>query len=211
MEYFGFARRYNYLQQPSAESIRTNIIIFGVRGYDAARGNKYLYHSSVFKLAVGGEKRYSEPANVLFAGDETMMNPYTKFNPLTGEILLVGYADTRLAPVGADVIPVTAIPDLQYVDVESRELVNMPLKPGEFYVFDYKTKAWAYNIDAEKNAVIAERNQRLFLSDWTDTVSARDRLGPELYSVWQTYRQALRDVPSQTGFPASVVWPTPPP
>lgn len=27
---------------------------------------------------------------------------------------------------------------------------------------------------------------------------------------WRVYRQALRDVPQQTGFPSSVTWPTPP-
>jgi hypothetical protein len=139
-----------------------------------------------------------------------MMNPYIKFDLLTGEILAVGYADTGLTPVGADVIQGTAIPNSQYIDVGNRELVNMPLKPGEFYVFDYQTKLWVYDVDAEKAAVVGERNQRLFLSDWTDTVSAQPRLGPELYNAWQSYRQALRDITKQSSFPFEVVWPTPP-
>ena len=28
--------------------------------------------------------------------------------------------------------------------------------------------------------------------------------------AWRTYRQALRDVPEQAGFPASITWPTEP-
>ena len=31
-----------------------------------------------------------------------------------------------------------------------------------------------------------------------------------LRSNWKTYRQALRDVPTQAGFPGNVTWPTKP-
>jgi hypothetical protein len=55
-----------------------------------------------------------------------------------------------------------------------------------------------------------ERNSRLAASDWTDTLSAKERLGQAVYDAWQVYRQALRDVPEQTGFPESVIWPTAP-
>jgi len=51
-----------------------------------------------------------------------------------------------------------------------------------------------------------ERNQRLKNSDWTQfpdvVLSDKD--------AWTTYRQMLRDVPSQAGFPWSVDWPTKP-
>ena len=53
--------------------------------------------------------------------------------------------------------------------------------------------------------VRAERNQRLAASDWTQLRDARvDQ------TLWATYRQALRDLPLQSGFPATVQWPTPP-
>ena len=47
------------------------------------------------------------------------------------------------------------------------------------------------------------RNHLLALSDskvWPDYV-------PE---DWRTYRQALRDVPAQSGFPDNITWPTEP-
>jgi len=52
--------------------------------------------------------------------------------------------------------------------------------------------------------VRAERNRRLRASDWAALldVPASDE--------WLTYRQALRDVPQQSGFPDSVTWPEPP-
>lgn len=58
-------------------------------------------------------------------------------------------------------------------------------------------------------AVRTQRNRLLLESDWTDTYSAPTRLGETLYSNWQTYRQALRDVTLQPD-PFNITWPTPP-
>ena len=58
--------------------------------------------------------------------------------------------------------------------------------------------------------VKTKRNRLLYESDWTDTLSAKPRLGDDLYNNWQTYRQALRDIPAQPGFPNDVIWPTKP-
>lgn len=53
--------------------------------------------------------------------------------------------------------------------------------------------------------VRAERNLRLANSDWTQLPDA-----PVDQAAWVVYRQALRDVPAQAGFPANVIWPTQP-
>jgi hypothetical protein len=50
-----------------------------------------------------------------------------------------------------------------------------------------------------------KRTHLLAASDWTQVADA-----PVNQGVWATYRQALRDVPSQAGFPHSVAWPTAP-
>jgi hypothetical protein len=55
------------------------------------------------------------------------------------------------------------------------------------------------------------RNKRdglLSQTDWTDTVSAQTRLGATLFSAWQKYRQALRDITLKYSSPAHVIWPT---
>lgn len=63
----------------------------------------------------------------------------------------------------------------------------------------------------ELAAQARERRDRLLIeSDWTDTVSAQSRLGPTVFQAWMDYRQALRDVPSQSGFPAQIDWPAAP-
>ena len=54
-------------------------------------------------------------------------------------------------------------------------------------------------------AVRANRNARLAATDWTQIAdSTADK------PAWAAYRQALRDVPSQAGFPQSVTWPQEP-
>lgn len=49
------------------------------------------------------------------------------------------------------------------------------------------------------------RNKALAASDWTQVADA-----PVDQAVWATYRQALRDISAQAGFPQTVVWPTQP-
>lgn len=51
------------------------------------------------------------------------------------------------------------------------------------------------------------RNQRDSLLSATDWMALSD---VTMSSEMTTYRQALRDVPAQDGFPASVTWPTKP-
>ena len=61
---------------------------------------------------------------------------------------------------------------------------------------DYKAKA---------AAVRTQRNRLLSECDWTQLADAQaDK------QAWATYRQALRDVPSQDGFPDTITWPDKP-
>lgn len=61
-------------------------------------------------------------------------------------------------------------------------------------------------ITAGKAADIrATRNKKLADSDWTQLADS-----PASTNSWGTYRQALRDIPGQSGFPDSVTWPTEP-
>ena len=54
------------------------------------------------------------------------------------------------------------------------------------------------------------RNQLLMQCDWIELPSAVARESAESLATWATYRQALRDVTNQEGFPSSIVWPTKP-
>lgn len=50
-----------------------------------------------------------------------------------------------------------------------------------------------------------ERGVKLATSDWTQVADA-----PVDKAAWATYRQALRDIATQVGFPLAIVWPTQP-
>jgi hypothetical protein len=61
---------------------------------------------------------------------------------------------------------------------------------------------------AAENQVIATRDMLLDESDWI-VVRAVDQ-GTPIPTDWQTYRQALRDITNQSGYPTNVVWPVAP-
>ena len=60
-------------------------------------------------------------------------------------------------------------------------------------------------IEGNKSNIRMLRNQFLLSCDWTQVSdSTTDK------AAWATYRQALRDIPTQAGFPDTVQWPTQP-
>lgn len=81
---------------------------------------------------------------------------------------------------------------------------------GPQYVFDGSKVNRVFTVEAipdeEKAAQVrAERNDKLAECDWTQLAdSTADK------ESWAVYRQALRDVPSQAGFPWTVDWPVAP-
>lgn len=68
--------------------------------------------------------------------------------------------------------------------------------------------------DAEQaKNVRAERDRKLAECDWVTLKAvdaSNDNLGIQLPQVWMTYRQALRDITAQDGFPWNVTWPEQP-
>ena len=50
-----------------------------------------------------------------------------------------------------------------------------------------------------------QRNTLLAACDWTQVADA-----PVDQSVWAIYRQALRDITVQSGFPTAIIWPAKP-
>jgi hypothetical protein len=59
--------------------------------------------------------------------------------------------------------------------------------------------------EAAAQAFRYNRDRLLAASDWTQVADA-----PVDAAAWATYRQALRDVPQQEGFPDNITWPEAP-
>ena len=57
----------------------------------------------------------------------------------------------------------------------------------------------------QAEAMRKQRNEKLKDSDWTQVADA-----PVDKTAWATYRQALRDITAQSGFPWTITWPDAP-
>jgi hypothetical protein len=72
-------------------------------------------------------------------------------------------------------------------------------------VTDASAEEIADRTESESQSVRFIRNEALKNSDWTQLPDS-----PADSVVWAAYRQDLRDIPQQVGFPWTVTWPTEP-
>lgn len=141
------------------------------------------------------------------------MKQYIQHKP-TGEIIAVAITDN---PDKFGLVPPVLVwrmderidPTSYYIK-QGQPTLKGP-KPTERSVFDYETGSWVepeFTADEELSLTEQARFKRgelLAASDWTQVADA-----PVDKAAWATYRQALRGITSQEGFPYSVVWPDKP-
>jgi len=75
----------------------------------------------------------------------------------------------------------------------------------KYSVADMDADAIAAKDAEQAKSVREQRTTKLAESDWTQLTDA-----PVNSALWATYRQALRNVPTQTGFPWDITWPDAP-
>lgn len=69
--------------------------------------------------------------------------------------------------------------------------------------------AYRASVDADAATLVrATRDEKLSASDWTQM--ADSPLASDKKTEWATYRTSLRDLPSASGFPHTMTWPTEP-
>lgn len=116
-------------------------------------------------------------------------------------------ADLGIKRVECDPLPVdeTGWPYLPGapVDVEEAEVIRRTY-PNAVPDVDGS----AANLAQLGASIRVQRDAKLAVCDWTQLPDAP--LSAAGKTAWGTYRQALRDVPEQTGFPANVAWPVAP-
>jgi len=84
---------------------------------------------------------------------------------------------------------------------------NIPFTAEEEAEWDAMETAYAAGADTRKAVEVrTERNTKLAASDWTQASDVPQSV-KDSYAL---YRQALRDLPTQSGFPNQVVWPESP-
>ncbi len=145
------------------------------------------------------EIRLRQTGAVITESEFRALHPQTSFPPmLTVELL---------ASFDADPVLNGATPTAGRYQVVARDGVEQI--DGQwftrFVLVDMEQEA-KDALDAQQAASQrAERNRKLAESDWTQLAdSTADK------EAWAVYRAALRDVPSQDGFPWQVKWPEQP-
>jgi hypothetical protein len=88
---------------------------------------------------------------------------------------------------------------------------EIPQSPGLEYKFNYSKREWE-DCDIEQKIIIAQqrilsnRQELLLSSDWTQMPD----VNLSTKTQWAVYRQQLRDITTQPGYPFNITWPTPP-
>ena len=80
---------------------------------------------------------------------------------------------------------------------------NTPFTAEQEALRDQEEAEWAAGADDRKARKIrGDRTQILQSTDWMGISDI------SMSTAWATYRQELRDIPEQEGFPNNVIWPT---
>lgn len=128
------------------------------------------------------------------------MITYTLYDQHTGRITGVGMGD-KVPPHALEGV----FEGARYY-VQHGQAVPFPERPGEHYVWDWSARGWRLDNERVSSVVRAERDRRLAKTDWTQLPD----VPLATKEAWAAYRQALRDVTGQSGFPQNVEWPREP-
>jgi hypothetical protein len=127
-----------------------------------------------------------------------LLHSNTSFSALSAEILDAFNADLLLQ--GSIPTPT------RYQTVAEDGVVQID---GKWYtkysVADMDAEAIAAKDTEQAKSIRSQRTDKLKDSDWTQVADA-----PVDQAAWATYRQALRDITAQSGFPWTVTWPDAP-
>ena len=141
---------------------------------------------------------------VKITNGEVDQYPYT-LNDLRREHSRTSFPKTvseeTLAKYGVYKVTIPAQPSYDRL-VQSPVLSTVPYLDADNWMLSYTVENKAQEL-AEKN-IRDKRNQLLAATDWMATTD--NTMSDEV----TVYRQALRDITSQTGFPYSVEWPIKP-
>lgn len=131
------------------------------------------------------------------------------FSRFSNTSFVIPITPEDLDPFGYGVIQYTPKPVADKYEVCVEDIHQKDESSG-YWVQTWKmvpmTQSEKDEVDATKSAEVrAERNKRLLDCDWTQLPdSTVDK------QAWATYRQALRDLTDQVGFPWAVGWPAKP-
>ena len=135
-------------------------------------------------------------------------NPHTKFAQTD---LLSMYSGTEANLNGHELVRVTEL-DAPTFDKQTQKLVqnSAPALANSVWSLGWSIQALSQaeqdsQNTAQAKSVRQQRSTKLAECDWTQVADA-----PVDKAAWATYRQALRDITTQAGFPWTMTWPESP-
>jgi len=146
---------------------------------------------------------------------------YTVYKKADGEIYQWGTSSSKIIPSEGYAVILGVSADNSKYYVLNGNLVEYTLQQRESKVNRKRNCHWSntsfswvtdfselelYNFQC--NSVKTNRDTLLSDSDWV-IIKATDT-GTPIPTAWQEYRQQLRDVTTQLGYPFNIVWPTKP-
>jgi hypothetical protein len=84
--------------------------------------------------------------------------------------------------------------------IDNGNFVSIPYLQFHNFNFEYK------KLEVDESQIRSYRDQLLSQSDWTQLPD----VPLATKALWEPYRQELRDITDQPGYPYDIVWPTPP-
>lgn len=138
---------------------------------------------------------------------------YTQYNHTTGEITAIKVI-TDAASVSGNLSDSNWIPgsyntNTHYINVETQTPLEKPAKPSDNHIWNINTKSWDLDL-----ATLADqsRTQRSRLLSQVDQVNPiwYASLTTDQQTELQAYRTDLLNVPQQSGFPTTIIWPSKP-
>jgi len=146
-----------------------------------------LYPSTSFPQVISAETLDTFGADVVFEGPQASGGTVYQYSQVAGVELIDGkwYTKNILGPIFADIPATDTEPAITAAEQED---IHKAAKDAE-----------------QAMSVRSSRNVKLKESDWTQITDATaDK------TAWATYRQTLRDISSQAGFPWVITWPEQP-
>ena len=134
-------------------------------------------------------------------GDLRKANPNTSFPKNPSNELLAEWGVFPVEPVGAPSVDHTK-------NVKEGTPVNNNGWKQTWEIVDASADEINQRVKNKEESIRSERDTLLQATDWM--VIKHLELNENIPGVWEVYRQALRDVPQQAGFPHNVTWPTKP-
>lgn len=101
----------------------------------------------------------------------------------------------------------TEMPEVDYTQKveESTPVCEDGVWKQSWSIVDLSEEEIQKYIDSKAEEARQKRNELLTASDWTQIPDSSANT-----AIWKTYRQKLRDISNQKGFPLAIIWPNTP-